>query len=360
MLVSMQSSTCLATQRASARCFKASAPAPRVVSVVAQATGKRAPAEAPVPALTRPKPASAEKQAQAQAPSQGPSQAAIAEAYAKAAAAKERGETVEVKVVGQNEGGVMVQFGPLRGFMPYNKVDPARLRACADGDLTKLVGQQIKARIITADISRKELVLSERQVAAAEALGRVVVGDVIEGVVTGVEDYGAFIQVKGLADVFGLVHKSEVTWARILTVDEVLKLGQEVRAKVLSVDVANCRLALSIKQLTTDPLKVSLDGLDWEAADVSAVEEPELKVLVESLAKSPGVSNVDVTRVAVDPHHVAQELEVYLVRTGADGVYDAVARLGTSSAQLKLTAPDLSRDQVKQMLQRVAREVAAA
>ncbi|KAG2440088.1 hypothetical protein HXX76_004202 [Chlamydomonas incerta] len=254
----------------------------------------------------------------------------------------------------------MVQYGPLRGFMPYNKVDPARLRACTNGDLTKLVGQQIKARIITADVARKELVLSERQVAAAEALGRVSEGDVIEGVVTGVEDYGAFIQVKGLADVFGLVHKSEVTWARILTVDEVLKLGQEVRAKVVSVDVTNCRLALSIKQLTADPLRVSLDGLDWESADVDAVAEPELKALVESLAKSPGISNVTVTRVAVDPQHVAQELEVYLVRTDSDGVYDAVARLGTSNTQLKLTAPELSREQLKQMLQRVAREVAQA
>lgn len=61
-----------------------------------------------------------------------------------------------------------------------------------------------------------------------------------------------------------------------------------------------------------------------------------------------------------DPQHVAQELEVYLVRTDSDGVYDAVARLGTSNTQLKLTAPELSREQLKQMLQRVAREVAQA
>ncbi len=85
---------------------------------IAQAkSGSKTATDAPLPSLSRPKPASAEKQAQAQAPAPPANAAAIQEAYRKAADAMARGDTVEVKVASQNEGGVMVQYGPLRGEM---------------------------------------------------------------------------------------------------------------------------------------------------------------------------------------------------------------------------------------------------
>ncbi|KXZ42857.1 hypothetical protein GPECTOR_114g308 [Gonium pectorale] len=282
--------------------------------------------------------------------------AAITDAYKRASEAKARGETVDVKVVGQNEAGLTVQFGPLRGLIPYNKVDPARLRTCTNGDMSSLMGQQLKAKVVTVDPSRKELVLSERQVAAADALGKLQPGDLVECVVTGVEDYGAFVQVKAMPDVSGLIHKSEVSWDRIMTVDQVVQVGQELRAKVLSVDAGNCRLALSLKQTVADPLRLSLDDLSWEASEVGP--DPRIAGLVEALAASPGVDGVSVTRTAQDPHHVAQELAVYLVRTEREGEYTAVARLGVAATELRLAASTLSREQVKQLLQRVARQAA--
>lgn len=84
-------------------------------SVTQAKAGSKTATDAPLPSLSRPKPASAEKQALAQVPAPPANAAAIQEAYRKAADAKARGETVEVKVASQNEGGVMVQFGPLRG-----------------------------------------------------------------------------------------------------------------------------------------------------------------------------------------------------------------------------------------------------
>ncbi|EFJ48430.1 hypothetical protein VOLCADRAFT_104808 [Volvox carteri f. nagariensis] len=329
-------------------CFWSRRTAPRVLA--AQAS-KRSP-EAPLPQLTRPKPASAAQQAQAQPPA---SPAVITDAYKRASDAKARCETVDVKVVSQNEGGVIVQYGPVRGFIPYNQMDPARLRACANGDLSTLTGQQLKARVVTADASRKELVLSERQVAAAEALRRIEPGAVLTCVVTAVEDYGAFVQVKGMPEVVGLVHKSEVSWDRIMTVDQVVSIGQEVVAKVLSVDANNVRLTLSMKQMSTDPLRLSLDGLAWEvAAPGAAYGDVRVQGLIEALSTSVGVDSVAPTR-------VAQELEVYLVRSDreADGQYTAVARMGVSATELELRAAELSREQVKQLLQRVASRIAA-
>ncbi|GIM14140.1 hypothetical protein Vretimale_17156, partial [Volvox reticuliferus] len=336
------------------RCFRSRESAPRLRAVQAN---KHTP-EAPLPQLTRPKPATAAQQAQAQPPVPPASPSAIADAYKRASDAKAQGEVVEVKVVGQNEGGVMVQYGPVRGFIPYNQVDPARLRACANGNLSKLTGQQLKARVVTADASRKELVLSERQVAAAEALSRIQPGEVLACVVTGLEDYGAFVQVKGMPEVVGLVHKSEVSWDRIMTVDQVLSVGQEVIAKVLAVDPVNVRLTLSMKQMLTDPLTLSLDNLAWEAYANGSLGT-DMQGLVNALAASVGVDSVKPTRVAQDPHHVAQELEVYLVRSDreAEGEYTAVARLGVSAMELELRAAELNREQVKQLLQRVASRI---
>ncbi|GFR50150.1 hypothetical protein Agub_g12313 [Astrephomene gubernaculifera] len=330
-------------------------PAPRAISVQASKT----PSEVPSPKrLVRPKPATTAQQAQAQAPPPPVSAAQVAEAFSRASDAKTRGEIVDVKVVGQSERGLVVMFGAVRGFIPYSQLDPARLRASGSGDLSDLLGQPLRARVSSVDASRKELVLSERQVAAVAALGGVREGDVLDCVVTGVEDYGAFVQVKGSPEVSGMIHKSEISWERIMTVDQVLAPGQEVRAKVLRVDLPNCRLSLSLKQMSADPLRMSLDDLGWEPA--AASPDPRVQALVEALGRAPGVEGVEVTRCAQDPHRVAPELELYLVRSEGEGRYTAVARLGAAATELRLAAAGLSREQVKQLLQRLAARSAAA
>ncbi|GIL57740.1 hypothetical protein Vafri_12885, partial [Volvox africanus] len=134
--------------------------------------------------------------------------------------------------------------------------------------------------------------------------------------------------------------------------------GQELVAKVLSADPVNVRLALSMKQMSTDPLTLSLDNLAWEAY-ASGSLGTDMQGLVDALATSVGVDSVKPTRVAQDPHHVAQELEVYLVRSDreAEGDYTAVARLGVSAMEMELRAAELNREQVKQLLQRVASRI---
>ncbi|KAG2490024.1 hypothetical protein HYH03_011489 [Edaphochlamys debaryana] len=319
--------------------------APRI-----SAQASKTPEPVAPPSLMRPKPASAAKQAQAQ-----PAATLVTESYKKAADAIASGETVEVKVVGQNTKGLMVQFGAVRGFMPFTAVDAARLRQCQGGDMSPLMETVLRVRIMSADPARKELVCSERQALASEALAQMETGGVVTGVVTAVEDYGAFVQVAGMPDVSCMVHKSEVSWDRILTVDQVLQPGQEIRAKVISVDPVNVRVGLSVKQLSTDPLRASLDSLAWEPSAVSP--EPQVEALIEQLRSSPGVDGVEVKQSAQDPHHVAQDLEVYLVRTDSEGVYTCIARLGVVATQLSLTAKELSREQVKLMLQRVAQKL---
>jgi len=120
---------------------------------------------------------------------------------------------------------------PRSGFMPYTKISPSRLAPGHKGDLSYLVGQKVKACIVQVDTqsAREELVLSERQAAAAEAMGKLSEGEVVRGEVVRLEDYGAILALLG-ADggqmgLQGLVHKKELSWDVVMTVDDVLKLG---------------------------------------------------------------------------------------------------------------------------------------
>ena len=170
-------------------------------------------------------------------------------------------ESVDSKIIGYNKGGLIVPIGGLRGFVPASQISLVR-RTTATGDSPeqrwgKMVGEEIKVRVIEVDRERRRLILSER-LALQETreslkdrlLEELSEGDVRTGRVTSLADFGAFVNIEG-AD--GLVHLSEISWERIQHPNEVLKVGQEVKVKVISVDQDRKRIGLSIRQLQKDP-----------------------------------------------------------------------------------------------------------
>ena len=173
------------------------------------------------------------------------------------------------KVVGYNKGGLIASIGQLRGFVPASQISILR-RNAATGDnpeqrYGKMVGDDIKVRIIEVDRSRRRLILSER-LAIQETreslkdrlLDDLNEGDVRAGRVTSLADFGAFVNIDG-AD--GLVHLSEISWDRIQNPNEVLKVGQEVKVKVISIDRDRKRIGLSIRQLLEDPWTQKVSNL---------------------------------------------------------------------------------------------------
>jgi len=170
-------------------------------------------------------------------------------------------ETYESKVVGYNKGGLIVPVGGLRGFVPASQISLVR-RTSSSGDTPeqrygKMVGDPIKVRVIEVDRERRRLILSERlalqetrETLKDRLLDELEEGSVRSGRVTSLADFGAFVNIEG-AD--GLVHLSEISWDRIQHPNEVLKVGQEVKVKVISVDRERKRIGLSIRQLQDDP-----------------------------------------------------------------------------------------------------------
>jgi small subunit ribosomal protein S1 len=164
----------------------------------------------------------------------------------------EKGEPVSVTVKEKVKGGVVAELDGVQAFIPASQLDLRRIP-----NLDAYVGQQILAKII--ELNRKKgrvllsrrAVLEEEQKKAKEAFFQSLEpGQVVEGTVVDVTDFGAFVN---LGPVDGLVHRSEITWGRFNHPREVLHKGQKVRAQVVSVDPEKERVNLSIKALIPDP-----------------------------------------------------------------------------------------------------------
>jgi small subunit ribosomal protein S1 len=170
-------------------------------------------------------------------------------------------ETIHSSIVGYNKGGLIVPVGGLRGFVPASQISLSR-RASLQGESpeakwSKMIGQAIDVCVIEVDRERRRLILSERQASTEtrESLKERVIeelqeGEIRTGRVTSLAEFGAFVNISG-AD--GLVHLSEISWERINHPNEVLKVGQEVKVKVISIDKEKKRIGLSIRQLLADP-----------------------------------------------------------------------------------------------------------
>lgn len=186
------------------------------------------------------------------------------------------GEVYQGKVVGHNKGGLLIQVGQLRGFMPISQLANNRRfdrERSTSEQLRPLEGSQIVAKVIEVDRERNRLILSERAAmkerraeARIQLLKELEEGDVRKGRVVNLTDFGAFVDIGGME---GLVHISELSWKRIANPRDVVQLGEEVEVYVLDVDQERQRVALSLKRLQTDPWSI-VDQLYEEGQLVEA------------------------------------------------------------------------------------------
>lgn len=168
----------------------------------------------------------------------------------------DEGRTIMVTPYDANRGGLLIEFEGVRGFMPVSQLSTEHYPRTNDKEeilrrLKTLIGKELPAQIIDADQKGNKLIFSEKEAVKeglANKLTTMKVGDTVEGTVTGVVDFGAFVNVDGIE---GLVHISEISWERVAKVSDKLKVGDKVKAKIISID--KDRLSLSIKQTTPDP-----------------------------------------------------------------------------------------------------------
>ena len=175
-------------------------------------------------------------------------------------------ETVEVTPFDANRGGLLVEYEGIRGFLPVSQLSAEHYPRVGSADkdeilqrLNSLVGKPIKARILDANKKENKLIFSEKEAikdGLAARFAELSVGDIVKGVVTGVVDFGVFVNVDGIE---GLVHISEISWERVNNPSDYVKVGDQLEAKIIAIDKE--RLSLSMKQLVEDPWISEVEGL---------------------------------------------------------------------------------------------------
>lgn len=172
---------------------------------------------------------------------------------------KENKTTIKVRVIEATRGGVIVSYGKLQGFIPASQLSSSHYPQVEDGNkekilnlLKELVGKILEVKVIDVDKSQKKLIFSEKEVEVEKKKSifeKYKVGDVVEGKIVGLSPFGAFFEFdEGLK---GLIHISELSWQRIEKIDDVVKVGEKVKAKIISLDES--KISLSLKRLTPDP-----------------------------------------------------------------------------------------------------------
>ncbi len=220
-------------------------------------------------------------------------------------AAAESGEAVNGRVIEVVKGGLILDLG-VRGFLPASLVDIRRVQ-----DLDEFMSKELRCKVIELNRSRNNVVLSRRAVLEDERkemrqgiLDRLNPGDVVDGQISNIVDFGAFVDLDGMD---GLIHISELSWSHVNHPSEVLEIGQTVKVKVLDIDRERQRISLGLKQTQSDPWQQVLEHYHEE----DVVEGRVTKVVtfgafVEIL---PGVEGlVHISELA--QHHVENPREV--------------------------------------------------
>ncbi len=219
--------------------------------------------------------------------------------------AAESGEAVNGRVIEVVKGGLILDLG-VRGFLPASLVDIRRVQ-----DLDEFLGKELRCKVIELNRSRNNVVLSRRAVLEDERkemrqaiLDRLNPGDVVDGTISNIVDFGAFVDLDGMD---GLIHISELSWSHVNHPSEVLEIGQNVKVKVLDIDRDRQRISLGLKQTQSDPWQQVIDSY----AEGDVVEGRVTKVVtfgafVEIL---PGVEGlVHISELA--NHHVENPREI--------------------------------------------------
>jgi small subunit ribosomal protein S1 len=178
-------------------------------------------------------------------------------AWRRIEAAAESGEPVEGSVIEVVKGGLIIDLG-VRGFLPASLVDIRRVQ-----NLDEFLGDTIECKVIELNRSRNNVVLSRRAVLEEERkevrqqiLDRLQPGQIVEGAISNIVDFGAFVDLDGID---GLIHISELSWSHVNHPSEILSIGQVVPVKVLDIDRDRQRISLGLKQTQEDPWQRVVD-----------------------------------------------------------------------------------------------------
>jgi small subunit ribosomal protein S1 len=246
--------------------------------------------------------------------------------------AHERNDAINATVTQVVKGGVLVDLG-MRGFVPASQI-----RRHPVGNLDELVGKELRLKVIDLDHKRRRVVLSQRVVLEEELnqkkmelLSTLQAGQIREGTIVRLADFGAFVDLGGID---GLIHNSELSWSRIKHPSEVVQIGDKVMVEVMKFDAEAKKVSLSVKHSLEDPWKTVPDQLvEGTLVPATLIKATQNYLLVELLPGVTGMvpkSEFDATA----PPAQGEQVQVRLlsINTGTRRITASMSKVsGTSS-----------------------------
>lgn len=171
----------------------------------------------------------------------------------------ENKKIIKVKINDANKGGLIISYGQISGFLPVSQLSPENYPRVSGGDKSKIldklksfVGSEIEGRVMALDEKEEKLVISEKeawQEKQKDTISKYKVGSVVDGVITALTDFGVFVSFN--QNLEGLIHISELAWQRIDNPSNLFKVGDIIKAEIISID--GSKIFLSAKKLLKDP-----------------------------------------------------------------------------------------------------------
>jgi small subunit ribosomal protein S1 len=244
--------------------------------------------------------------------------------------AAESGEPVEGTVIEVVKGGLIIDLG-VRGFLPASLVDIRRVP-----NLDEYMGTKIETKVIELNRSRNNVVLSRRAVLEEERkevrqqiLDRLQPGSVVEGQISNIVDFGAFVDLDGID---GLIHISELSWSHVNHPSEILAIGDTVKVKVLDIDRDRQRISLGLKQTQEDPWQRIVDTYNvGDELEGKVTKVVTFGAFVEILDGVEGLVHIS----ELAPHHVESPREI--VHPG-DEIRVRILEIDSERRRLSLSA----------------------
>ena len=253
--------------------------------------------------------------------------------------AHERNDAINATVTQVVKGGVLVDLG-MRGFVPASQI-----RRHPVGNLDELVGKELRLKVIDLDHKRRRVVLSQRVVLEEELnqkkmelLSTLQAGQIREGTIVRLADFGAFVDLGGID---GLIHNSELSWSRIKHPSEVVQIGDKVMVEVMKFDAEAKKVSLSVKHSLEDPWKTVPDQLvEGTLVPATLIKATQNYLLVELL---PGVTGMvpksEFDAAAPPAQGEAVQVRLLSINVGTRRITASIPKVnGTSSDQAETQA----------------------
>lgn len=279
----------------------------------------------------------------------------------------QRGDSFTSTISNVNKSGVLIPVGKLSGFIPYKLMNRNTLSSIKKESWTdELLGREITVKVTQVVVPERRLICSEKAVMLEQAAADLRKGDIVEGIISSLHNFGAFVEISAPEAYAGtevILPLRELSWDWVANVGTVVTKGQKVKVKVVDVSSGpQCKVVVSLKRMEGDPLQENLDNVmpldeDLRVEQSVPVAMPQgVEDILNELSSESGIEEVTLGRRVEERRTVSQDLELWMSKEQLADGFNLVARAGRVVQEIHVRT-SMDSQSMKGAVQRVLKRV---